>query len=244
MADCHSELRGSVFASSLEKDKRRKNRKKRVGRAILRLHFATHQSRDRSLAAGAKRPLFVPNAALEKVEKINNLSRWRIPYDVQVTSRHDYEITGRQLYQLGHTLDFDPALSLRNDVKSRPSNIDAEAPWRAKFGPVVGAASKTDRTQQVVDQCFAPSVSGDIHRAVTLHVSTQSGNVIVLYLAAFGAATRSRSLDLLGRREIVSSASGRGCDPGPAPLTKRAPFVSRPSMYRGFGFGVVSASNV
>src|SRR5262245_57179348 len=244
LVHCHSEHRGNVSASPIDMDERRKNRKKRVGRAILRLHFATHQSRDRSRAPCAKRPLFVPNASLEKVEKINNLSCWRIPYNVQATSRYDYEIIGRQLYRLGHSLDFDPALSLRNDVKSRPSVIDAEAPWRAKFGPVVGAASKTDRTQKVVDQCFAPSVSGDIHRAVTLHVSTQSGNVIVLYLAAFGAATRSRSLDLLGRREIVSSASGRGCDPGPAPLTKRAPFASRHSMYRGFGFGVVSASNV
>src|SRR5262245_15012047 len=151
LADCHSEPRGNVSASPIDMDEGRKNRKQRISHAILRLHFATHQSRDRSLAAGAKRPLFVPNAALEKVEKINNLSRWRIPYDVQVTSRHDYEITGRQLYRLGHTLDFDPALSLRNDVKSWPSNIDAEAPWRAKLGPVIGAESKTDRTQKVVD---------------------------------------------------------------------------------------------
>src|SRR5262249_27435028 len=112
----------------------------------------------------------------------------------------DYEIAGGQLYRLGHAVDFDPALSLRDDVKSRPSNIDAEAPWRAKLGPVVGAASKADRTQKAVDQGFAPSISGDIHCAVTLHISTQTWNVIVLYLAAFGAATRSRSLDLPGRR--------------------------------------------
>jgi len=181
---------------------RRKNRKKRISHAILRLHFATHQSRDRSLATGAKRPLFAPNAAIEKVEKINNLSCWRIPYDMQATSRQDYEIAGRQLYRLCHSFDFDPALSMRDDVKSRPSNIDVEAPWRAKLGPVVGAATKTDGTQKAVDQGFAPSVSGDIHRAVTLHISTQPGNVIVLYFAAFGAATRSRSLDLLGRHEL------------------------------------------
>jgi hypothetical protein len=55
-------------------DEGRKNRQKRISHAILRLHFATHQSRNRSRAAGAKRPLFVPNAALEKVEKINSLS--------------------------------------------------------------------------------------------------------------------------------------------------------------------------
>src|SRR5262249_35659807 len=167
LADCHSEPRGNVSASPVDMDERRKYRKKRISHAILRLHFATHQSRDRSRAAGAKRPLFVPNASLEKVEKINNPSCWRIPYDVRVTSRYDYEITGRQLYRLGHALDFDPAFSFRNDVKSRPSVIDAEAPWRAELGPVIGAASKTDRTQQVVDQGFAPSVSGDIHRAVT-----------------------------------------------------------------------------
>src|SRR5215813_3575251 len=131
MADRRSEPRGGVFASSLEIDERRKNRKKRVGRAVLRLHPATDQSRDRSLAAGAKRPLFVRSAALEKVEIINNRSCWKIPYDVGVTSRQDYEITGRQLYRLVHAVDSDPALSLRNDVKCRPSNIDAEAPWRA-----------------------------------------------------------------------------------------------------------------
>jgi hypothetical protein len=167
-----------------------KNRQKRISHAILRLHFATHQSRDRSRAAGAKRPLFVPNAALEKVEKINSLSCWRIPYDVQVTSRHDNEITGGQLYRPRHTLDFDPALSLRNDVKSRPSVIDAEAPGRAKLGPVVGAASKTDRMQKVVDKVFAPGISSDIHCSVTLHLSTQSRNVIVFYLAASISATR------------------------------------------------------
>src|SRR5262245_50578572 len=131
MVDRRSEPRGDASAFPIDMDERRKNRKKRISRAILRLHFATHQSRDRSRAAGAKRPLFVPNAALEKFEKINSLSCWRIPYDVQVTSRYDYEITGRQLYRLGHAVDFDPALPLRNDVKSRPSNIDAEAPWRA-----------------------------------------------------------------------------------------------------------------
>src|SRR5262249_56473828 len=138
LADCQSESRGDISASPIDMDERRKRRKKRISHAILRLHFATHQSRDRSLAAGAKRPLFVPNAALEKVEKINNLSCWRIPYDVQVSSRYDYEIAGGQLYRLGHALDFAPALTLRNDVKGRPSVIDAEAPWRAKLGPVVG----------------------------------------------------------------------------------------------------------
>src|SRR5215831_14001239 len=148
-------------------DERRKCRKKRVGHAILRLHPATHQSRDRSLATGAKHPLFVRSAALDKVEKINNPSCWRIPYDVQVASRYDYEIAGRQQYRLGHALDFDPALSLRNDVKSRPSVIDAEAPWRAKLGPVICAGSKTDRMQKIVDQSFAPSVSGDVHMNIT-----------------------------------------------------------------------------
>src|SRR5262245_12812179 len=118
MADRHSEPRGNVFASPLDMDKRRKNRKQRVGRAILGLHSATHQFRDRSLATGAKRPLFVRNVALEIVEIINNLSCWRIPYDVRVTSRYDYEIAGRQPYRLGHALDFDPALSMRDDVKS------------------------------------------------------------------------------------------------------------------------------
>src|SRR5262245_34577046 len=166
MADRRSEPRGSVFASSLEMDKRRENRKKRVGRAILRSHPATHQSRNRSRAPGAKRPLFVGSAALEKVEIINNRSCWKIPYDVRVTSRHDYEITGGQLYRLCHAVDFDPALPMRDDVKSRPSNIDVEAPWRAKLGPVVGAASKTDRMQKIVNQGFAPSVNGDIHCVV------------------------------------------------------------------------------
>src|SRR5262245_4128098 len=166
MADRRSEPRGGVFASPLEMDERRKNRKKRVGRAILRLHPATHQSRDRSLAAGAKRPLFVRSAALEKVEIINNPGCRQIPYDVRVTSRQDYEIAGGQLYRLCHAVDFDPALSMRDDVKSRPSVIDAEAPWRAKLGPVVGAASKTDRMQKVVDQGFAPSLSSDIHCVV------------------------------------------------------------------------------
>src|SRR5262245_38706135 len=146
-------------------DKRRKNRKKRISHAILRLHFATHQSRDRSLTADAKRPLFIGNEALEKVEKINCPGRWQIPDEVQATSWYDYEITGRQLYRLGHALDFDPALSMRDDVKGRPSVIDAEAPGRAKLGLVVGAASKTDRTQKVVDQGFAPGISGDTHRA-------------------------------------------------------------------------------
>src|SRR5215813_13530374 len=131
MADRHSEPRCGVFASPLEMDKRRKNRKKRVGRAILRSHPSTHQSRDRSLATCAKRPLVVRSAALEKVEIINDRSCWKIPYDVRVTSRQDYEITGRQLYRLCHAFDFDPALSMRDDVKSRPSNIDAEAPWRS-----------------------------------------------------------------------------------------------------------------
>src|SRR5215468_9739710 len=191
MADRHSEPRGGVFASPLEMDKRRKNRKKRVGRAILRSHPATHQSRDRSLATGAKHPLFVRSAALEKVEIINNRSCWKIPYDVRVTSRQDYEITGKQLYRLGHAVDFDPALPMRDDVKSRPSNIDIEAPWRAKLGPVVGAASKTDRMQKIVDQGFAPSFSSDIHCAVILHISTQTWNVIIHYLATSSAATRS-----------------------------------------------------
>src|SRR5262249_47730417 len=70
MADRHSEPRCGVFASPLEMDKRRKNRKKRVGRAILRSHPSTHPSRDRSLATCAKRPLVVRSAALEKVEII------------------------------------------------------------------------------------------------------------------------------------------------------------------------------
>src|SRR5262252_6238009 len=190
MADRHSEPRGSVFASPLEMDKGRKNRKKRVGRAILRSHPATHQSRDRSLATRAKHPLFVRSAALEKVEIINNRSCWKIPYDVRVTSRQDYEIAGRQLYRLCHAVDFDPALPMGDDVKSRPSNIDVEAPWRAKLRPVVGAASKTDRMQKVVDQGFAPSFSSDIHCAVILLISTQTWNVIILYLAASSAATR------------------------------------------------------
>src|SRR5215510_3429045 len=198
MADCHSELRGSVFASSLEKDKRRKKRKKRVGRAILRLHPATHQSRNRSRAPGAKRPLFVRSAALEKVEIINNRSCWKIPYDVRVTSRHDYEITGRQQYRLRHAVDSDPALSMSDDVKSRPSNIDAEAPWRAELGPVVGAASKTDRMQKVVDQGFAPSNCIDIHYAIILLISTQTWNVIILYLAASSSAPRLASSSRCG----------------------------------------------
>src|SRR5215470_305524 len=119
MADRHSEPRGGVFASPLEMYERRKNCKKRVGRAILRSHPATHQSRDRSLATGAKRPLFVRSAALEKVEIINNRSCWKIPYDVRVTSRHDYEIAGAQLYRLGHAVDSDPALPMSENVKSR-----------------------------------------------------------------------------------------------------------------------------
>src|SRR5262249_53229274 len=92
MHDRRSEPRGDVFASPLDMDERRKNRKKRVGRAILKLHSATHQSRDRSLAAGVKYPLVVGGAALEQVEQINNLSRWQVSYDVRVTSRHDHEI--------------------------------------------------------------------------------------------------------------------------------------------------------
>src|SRR5262249_18828496 len=116
-----------------------------------------------------KRPLSVRSAALEKVEIINNRSCWKIPYDVRVTSRQDYEIAGRHLYRLCHAVDFDPALPMRDDMKSRPSNIDVEAPWRAKLGPVVGAVSKTDRMQQIVDQGFAPGVSSDIHCFVTLH---------------------------------------------------------------------------
>src|SRR5262245_36428350 len=175
MVDRHSEPGCDVSASPIDMDERRKNRKKRISHVILRLHFATHQSRDRSRAAGAKRPLFVRNVVLAKVEKIKNLSCWRIPYYGQVTSRQYYEITGRQLYRLCHALDFDPALSLRNDVNSRPSVIDAEAPWRAKLGPVISAASKTDRTQNVVDQGFAPSVSGDSHRAVSLHIQLNQG---------------------------------------------------------------------
>src|SRR5262249_18725143 len=76
IADRHSERRGNVFVSPLEMDKRRKNRKQRGGHAILRLHPATHQSRDRSPATGVKRPLFVGNTALEKVEIINSRSCW------------------------------------------------------------------------------------------------------------------------------------------------------------------------
>src|SRR5262245_22106187 len=202
MADRRSEPRGSFFASSLEMDKRRKNRKKRVGRAILRSHPATHQSRDRSHATGAKHPLFVRISALEKVEIINNRSCWKIPYDVRVTSRQDYEIAGGQLYRLCHALDFDPALPIRDDVKSRPSNIDVEAPGRAKLGPVVGAAPKTDRMQKVVDQGFAPSFSSDIHCAVILLISTQTWNVIILYLAVSIGATRSRALESLWQPEL------------------------------------------
>src|SRR5215468_7335777 len=190
MADRHSEPRGGVFASPLEMDKRRKNRKSRVGRAILRSHPATHQSRDRSLATRAKHPLFVRSAALEKVEIINNRSCWKIPYDVRVTSRQDYEIAGRQLYRLCHAVDFDPALSMRDDMKSRPSNIYAETPGRAELGPVVGAAPKTDRMKKIVDQVFAPSFSSDIHCFITLLISTQTWNVIVLYLATSSSATR------------------------------------------------------
>src|SRR5262245_8723216 len=202
MADRHSEPRGGVFASPLEMDERRKNRKKRVGHAILRSHPATHQSRDRSLAAGYKRPLFVRSAALEKVEIINNRCCWKIPYDVRVTSRQDYEIAGGQLSRLGQVVDFDPALPMRDDVKSRTSNIDVEAPWRAKLGPVVGAASKTDRMQKIVDQGFTPSFSSDIHCAVILHFSTQTWNVIILYLAASSAATRSRAFESLRQPEL------------------------------------------
>src|SRR5262245_38116790 len=102
MADRYSEPRGGVFASPLEMDEGRKNRKKRVGRAILGSHSATHQSRDRSLATGAKRTLFVRNVSLEKVEIINYRSCWQIPDKVRVTSRYDYEITGGQLYRLSH----------------------------------------------------------------------------------------------------------------------------------------------
>src|SRR5262249_48720000 len=242
MADRHPEPRGSVFASPLDMDERRKIRKKRVGRAILRLHSATHQFRDRALATGAKRPLFVRNVALEKVEKINNLSCRQIPYDVQITSRYDYEIAGRQLYRLSHAIDFDPALSMRDDVKSRPSIIDAEAPGRAKLGLVIGAASKTDRMQKVVDQGLAPSVSSDIHCAVTLYISTQSANVIVLYLAASNSATRwapssrcgspNRFIRILSRIRSGTSAANQD-----------SAFASRPTRYRGFGFGVVSASS-
>jgi hypothetical protein len=69
---------------------------------------------------------------------------------------------------------------MSDHVKSRPSNIDAEAPWRAKLGPEVGAASKTDRMQKLVDQGSAPSGCIDIHCAITLHLLIQLGNVIVL----------------------------------------------------------------
>src|SRR5215468_3295810 len=207
MADRRSEPGGSVFASSLEMDKRRKNRKKGVGRAILRSHPAAHQSRDRSLATGDKRPLFVRSAALEKVEIIYNRSCRKISYDVRVTSRQDYEIAGGQLYRLCHAVDPDPALPMRDDVKSRPSNIDAEAPWRAKLGPVVGARSKTDRMQKVVDQGFAPSFSSDIHCAVILHISTQTWNVIILYVAVSSAATRSRALESLWQPESFNENS-------------------------------------
>src|SRR5262245_28047453 len=94
MHDRRSEPRSDVFASPLDMDDRRKNRKKRVGRAILKLHSATHQFRDRSLAAGAKCPLVVGGAALEQVEKINTLSRWQVSYDMRVTSRYDHKIAG------------------------------------------------------------------------------------------------------------------------------------------------------
>src|SRR5262245_28029668 len=242
MADRRSEPRGSVFASSLEMDKRRENRKKRVGRAILRSHPATHQSRNRSRAPGAKRPLFVRSAALEKVEIINNRSCWKIPHDVRVTSRHDYEIAGAQLYRLRHAVDSDPALSMSDNVKSRPSNIDAEAPWRAKLGPEVGAGSKTDRMQKVVDQAFAPGFSSDTHCSVTLLISTQTRNVIVLYLAASRSATRcsisSRSGSpnrLIRRRSRIRS--------GTIAANQESAFASRPTRYRVFGFGAVRASN-
>src|SRR5262245_30941809 len=205
MADRNSESRGGVFAPPLEMYERRKNRKKRVGRAIFRPHSATHQFRDRSHAAGAKRPLFVRSVALEKFEIINNRSCWKIPYDMRVASRQDYEIAGRQLYRLRHALDFDPALPMRDDVKSRPSNIDTEAPWRAKLGPIVGAASKTDRMQKIVEQCFAPSFSSDIHFAVILLISTQTWNVIILYLAASSAATRWALSSRCGNPNRLSS---------------------------------------
>src|SRR5262249_34262794 len=160
---------------------------------------------DRSLATCAKRPLVVRSAALEKVEIINDRSCWKIPYDVRVTSRQDYEIAGGQLNRLGHAVDFDPALPMRDDVKSRPSNIDAEAPWRAKLGPVVGAASKTDRMQNIVDQGFAPSFSIDIHCAVILLISTQTWNVIILYLATSISASRLAPLVAAAARIVLSA---------------------------------------
>src|SRR5262245_19400738 len=242
MADRRSEPRGSVFASSLEMDKRRENRKKRVGRAILRSHPATHQSRNRSRAPGAKRPLFVRSAALEKVEIINNRSCWKIPHDVRVTSRHDYEIAGAQLYRLGHAVDSDPALSMSEDVKSRPSNIDAEAPWRAKLGPVVGAGSKTDRMQKAVDQGFAPNLSSDIHCSIYLLISTQTWNVIVLYLATSSSTPRLGPSSRCGSPNCLISMVSR-MRSGTSAANKDRAFASRPTRYRGFGFGAVSASN-
>src|SRR5262245_14397207 len=242
MAARRSEARGSVVASSLEMDKRRENRKKRVGRAILRSHPATHQSRNRSRAPGAKRPLFVRSAALEKVEIINNRSCWKIPYDVRVTSRHDYEIAGRQQYRLRHAVDSDPALSMSDDVKSRPSNIDAEAPWRAELGPEVGAASKTDRMQKIVDQGFAPSFSGDIHCAVILLISTQIWNVIILYLSASSAATRRALSSRCGNPNRLIRILSR-IRSGTSAANKYRAFASRPTRYRGFGFDAVSASS-
>src|SRR5262249_13740502 len=163
-------------------------------------------------------------------------------YDVRVTSRYDNEIAGRQLYRLGHALDFDPALSMRDDVKSRPSIIDAEAPWRAELGPEVGARSKTDRMQKVGDQCFAPSVSGDIHWTVTPHLSTQSGNVIVLYSAPSSSATGRAPSGRRGSPNCLTSIRSR-MRSGTSAANQDSAFASRPTRYRGFGFGAMSASN-
>src|SRR5262245_12008982 len=142
MCNSRPEPRSGALASPLDVNERRKNRKQRVGRAILKLHSSTYQFRDRSFATAAKRPGLVRAAVLEQVEKFSRPRRWRVPHDVQSASWHDHEIAGGQLYRLRYALDFEPAPSANDDMKSRSFIAEAEPPWRAKLRSEIDATSK------------------------------------------------------------------------------------------------------
>src|SRR5262245_51000751 len=96
--------------------------------------------------------------------------------------------------------------------------------------------------QKIVDQGFAPSFSSYIHRAVILIISTQTRNVIILYLAASGAATRRALSSRCGSPNRLIRILSR-IRAGTRAANQDSAFASRPTRYRGFGFDAVSASN-
>jgi hypothetical protein len=150
MLDRQIEPGTSTLFRRLYVKERRKYDDKRVGVAVLKLHAAADEFRDRPFAASAKYPIHAVRMALDELEEVNHCCLRPVAQDVRVAVRNDNEVARGKPHGFALGLHMEPAAPVGYDIKCRSAISDADAPGGRELEPEQQAASNTYTSQDVV----------------------------------------------------------------------------------------------